>query len=152
MPSDRALTRLAMGLGATGLRLMGKLNVPVYRATRGRLMGKVGKAPVLLITTTGRKSGRLRTAPVCYLADGDRVIVIGSNAGNRNAPAWALNLEANPDAEVEIGDERRKVLARVAEGEERAELWRKMTDQYSGFDEYEARTDRDIALFVLDPR
>ncbi len=152
MPSDRALTRLAMGLGATGLRLMGKLNVPVYRATRGRLMGKVGKAPVLLITTTGRKSGRLRTAPVCYLADGDRVIVIGSNAGNRNAPAWALNLEANPDAEVEIGDERRKVLARVAEGEERAELWRKMTDQYSGFDEYEARTDRDIALFVLNPR
>jgi F420H(2)-dependent quinone reductase len=152
MPSDRALTRLAMGLGATGLRLMGKLNVPVYRATRGWLMGKVGKAPVLLITTTGRKSGRLRTAPVCYLADGDRVIVIGSNAGNRNAPAWALNLEANPDAEVEIGDERRKVLARVAEGEERTELWRKMTDQYSGFDEYEARTDRDIALFVLDPR
>jgi len=152
MPSDRALTRLSMGLGATGLRLMGKLNVPVYRATRGRLMGKVGKAPVLLITTTGRKSGQLRTAPVCYLADGDRVIVIGSNAGNRNAPAWALNLEANPDAEVEIGDERRKVLARVAEGEERAELWRKMTDQYSGFDEYEARTGRDIALFVLDPR
>jgi len=141
-----------MGLGATGLRLMGKLNIPVYRATRGRFMGKVGKAPVLLITTTGRKSGQLRTAPVCYLADGDRVIVIGSNAGNRNAPAWALNLEANPDAEVEIGDERRKVLARVAEGEERAELWRKMTDQYSGFDEYQARTDRDIALFVLDPR
>jgi len=152
MPSDRALTRLSMGLGATGLRLMGKLNIPVYRATRGRFMGKVGKAPVLLITTTGRKSGQLRTAPVCYLADGDRVIVIGSNAGNRNAPAWALNLEANPDAEVEIGDERRKVLARVAEGEERAELWRKMTDQYSGFDEYQARTDRDIALFVLDPR
>lgn len=138
-------------MGATGLRLMGKLNVPVYRASKGRLMGNIGKAPVLLITTRGRKSGQLRTAPVCYLADRDRLIVIGSNAGNKNAPAWALNLQATPAAEVDVSGEQRKVIARLAEGEERAELWRKMVDQYSGFDEYEARTDRAIALFVLDP-
>ena len=79
-----------------------------------------------------------------YLADGERLIVIGSNAGHKSAPAWSLNLEANPDAEVEVGGKRRKVRARVAEGEERAELWRKMNEQYSGFDDYSARTTREI--------
>lgn len=139
-------------MGAQGLRWTGKLNVPVYRATGGRIGGKVGKAPVLLLTTTGRKSGQPRTAPVVYLADGERLVVIGSNAGHTRAPAWSLNLKANPDSEVEVGRDRRPVRARVAEGEERADLWRKHNDQYSGFDEYEERTDRDIAVFVLEPR
>lgn len=151
MLSDRTLARLSMSVGETGLRLAGRLNIPVYRATKGRLMNKYGKAPILLITTTGRKSGQRRTAPVCYLADGERLIVIGSNAGNEKAPAWALNLQADPNAEVEVAGRRRKVTARVAQGDERAELWRKMIGQYSGFDAYEARTHRDIALFVLDP-
>ena len=152
MPSDRFYTRFSMSLGATGLRWAGKMNVPLYRASGGRLMGKVGRAPVLLLTTTGRKSGRRRTAPVVYLADGDRYVVIGSNAGNARVPAWSLNLKANPDAEAEVGRKRVKVRARVAEGEERADLWRKSNLQYAGFDDYEARTDRDIALFVLEPR
>jgi deazaflavin-dependent oxidoreductase (nitroreductase family) len=78
--------------------------------------------------------------------------VIGSNAGNENPPAWALNLLAHPDAKVEIRGERREVRARVAEGEERAELWRRMNDQYDGFDGYRERTARDIRLFVLEPR
>ena len=143
---------MSMAIGGAGLRWTGKLNVPVYRATGGRLMGKVGRAPVLLLTTTGRKSRKARTAPAVYLADGERLVVIGSNAGNKRAPAWSLNLKANPDAEVEVGRERRPVRARVAEGEERADLWRKHNDQYAGFDEYEERTDRDIAVFVLEPR
>jgi deazaflavin-dependent oxidoreductase (nitroreductase family) len=138
-------------IGATGLRWTGRLNVPIYRLSGGRLLGKVNKAPVLLLTTTGRKSGRQRTAPVVYLADGENYVVIGSNAGHSRAPAWSLNLEANPEAEVEVGRARRTVKARVAEGEERAELWRRHNEQYSGFDEYEARTNRDIALFVLEP-
>ena len=134
------------------LRAMGKLNVPVYRATRGRLMGHVNRAPVLLLTTTGRKSGEPRTAPVVYLDEGNRLVVIGSNAGNVRAPAWALNLVANPDANVEIRGEKREVRARVAEGEERAELWRKMNEQYGGFEDYRARTSRDIRVFVLESR
>jgi deazaflavin-dependent oxidoreductase (nitroreductase family) len=134
------------------LRTLGKLNVPVYRLTRGRVLGKVGKAPVLLLTSTGRRSGAQRTAPVVYLADGANVIVIGSNAGNERAPAWSYNLKANPDASVEIYGERRAVRARIAEGEERADLWRKMNAQYAGFDDYEERTSRDIAVFVLEPR
>jgi deazaflavin-dependent oxidoreductase (nitroreductase family) len=151
MLSDRFYSRFSMSLGATGLRWAGKMNVPLYRASGGRLMAKVGRAPVLLLTTTGRKSGQKRTSPVVYLADGERMIVIGSNAGNAHAPAWSLNLKAEPAAEVEIGRRRIAVRARVAAGEERVELWRKSNEQYAGFDDYETRTNRDIAVFVLEP-
>ena len=151
MPSDRVYTRLST-TSAWELKAAGKLNVPLYRATRGRLFGAVAGTPILLLTTIGRRSRQTRTAPVVYLADGDRLIVIGSNAGHKAAPAWSLNLVANPDAEVEVGGSRRRVRARVAEGDERAELWRKMNEQYSGFDDYSARTTRDIRLFVLEPR
>jgi deazaflavin-dependent oxidoreductase (nitroreductase family) len=151
MPSDRTYTRLST-TSAWALKTFGKLHIPLYRASRGWLFGRLDRAPVLLLTTVGRRSGRSRTAPVVYLADGERLIVIGSNAGHDKAPAWALNLEANPVAEVELGAERRNVLARIAEGEERAELWRKVNEMYSGFDDYSARTTRDIRLFVLEPR
>jgi deazaflavin-dependent oxidoreductase (nitroreductase family) len=150
--SDSFNARLSMAMPAGMLRALGKLNVPLYRLTRGRVLGKVGQAPVLLLTSTGRRSGQRRTAPVVFLADGERLIVIGSNAGNTNTPAWSLNLQANPEAEVEIGGQRRSVTARVAEGEERAELWRRSNEQYNGFAAYEARTPRDIKLFVLEPR
>lgn len=154
MPSDHFYSRLSSSLGARGLRWTGKLNVPLYRASGGRIGGKVGRAPVLLLTTTGRKSGQQRTAPVVYLADGDDVVLINTNAGNAKIPAWSLNLRANPDAEVELGRKRHRVRARVAEGEERAELWRKHIDQYAGFDDYKEKLgpDREIAVFVLEPR
>lgn len=153
MPGDGLYSRFSMAIPDWGLRLIGKYNVPLYRATRGKIGGRVGRAPVLLLTTKGRKSGQLRTAPVLYrAADDDRLVVIGSNAGNAKSPAWALNLVANPDAEVQVGPQRRKVRARVAEGQERDDLWRHMTDQYSGFDDYRGRTARDIRLFVLEPR
>ncbi len=152
MPSDRTYTRM-LTTSAWALKAAGKLNVPLYRASRGRLFGRINRAPVLLLTTVGRRSGRPRTAPVLYLADGERLIVIGSNAGHSKAPAWALNLEANPIADVELrGGERRKVRARIAADEERAELWRRVNEMYSGFDDYSARTTRDIRLFVLEPR
>ncbi|HEV3282925.1 MAG TPA: nitroreductase family deazaflavin-dependent oxidoreductase [Solirubrobacteraceae bacterium] len=152
MLGDRFNARLSMAMPAGALRAMGKLNVPIYRLTRGRLMGKISRAPVLLLTATGRRSGQRRTAPVLYLEDGDRLIVVGSNAGNANTPAWSLNLQANPDAEVEVYGTHRLVRARVAEGDERMDLWRRANGQYGGFDEYEARTSRDIKVFVLEPR
>jgi F420H(2)-dependent quinone reductase len=150
--TDRINSVFSRSLGATGLRLAGKLNVPVYRISGGRLMAKVSQAPVLLLTTTGRRSGRQRTAPVCYLRDGERFVVIGSNAGNPNPPAWALNLLANPEAEVEVRKKRRPVTALLAEGDEREDLWRRMNQLYNGFDDYEKRTDRGINVFVLKPR
>jgi deazaflavin-dependent oxidoreductase (nitroreductase family) len=141
-----------MSMSAGTLRAIGKLNVPIYRLSRGRLMNKVGKAPVLLLTSTGRRSGQPRTAPVLYLEDGEGVVVIGSNAGNEHAPAWSYNLKAHPDAQIEIGAKRRLVRARVAEGDERAELWQKMNAVYAGFEDYDERTARDISVFVLEPR
>jgi F420H(2)-dependent quinone reductase len=149
---DKFYSRASQLMGASGLRLTGKLNVPLYRLSGGRVGARIADAPVLLLTTTGRKSGQPRTVPVVYLDDDGRLSVIGSNAGHSHTPAWSLNLQANPDAEVQVGRRRLPVRARVAEGQERAELWRKHNEQYSGFDEYEARTHRDIALFVLEPR
>jgi F420H(2)-dependent quinone reductase len=152
VPSDRFISRITMSLGTTGLRWTGKLNIPVYRLSGGRIGGKVGRAPVLLLTTTGRKSGEPRTAPVVYLADGENVILINTNAGNAKIPAWSLNLKANPDAEVEVGRERRPVRARIVEGEERADLWRKHNVQYAGFDDYKEKLEREPSVFVLEPR
>lgn len=132
--------------------MVGKLNAPVYRLTGGRVGGKVGKGPVLLLTTTGRKSGQPRTAPVLYLADGDRFVVINTNAGNQKTPAWSLNLKASPEAEVEVGRNRLQVRARIAEGEERNDLWRRHMEQYEGWDYYESKLDRQPDVFVLEPR
>jgi deazaflavin-dependent oxidoreductase (nitroreductase family) len=154
MPSDRFYSRLSHSLGVTGLRWVGKLNVPLYRASGGRLGGKIGRAPVLLLTTTGRRSGERRTAPVVYLQDDGRLSVIDTNAGNTRIPAWSLNLGANPEAEVQIKGKRLAVRARRAEGEERADLWRKHNRQYAGFDDYEEilPADRRITVYVLEPR
>ena len=151
MADDRRYYRFSMALGARGLRWVGKLNTPLYRLSGGRIGGKVNRAPVLLLTTTGRKSGQKRTAPVVYLTDGDNVVVINTNAGNERVPAWSLNLKADPAAEVEIGRQKRPVLARVAEGEERADLWRRHNEQFAGFDEYEKRLDRRPEVIVLEP-
>jgi deazaflavin-dependent oxidoreductase (nitroreductase family) len=152
MPSDRFYSRISMSLGARGLRWTGKLNIPLYRVSGGRIGGKVGQAPVLLLTTTGRKSGEPRTAPIVYLADGANVVLINTNAGNAKIPAWSFNLEANPEAEVELGRERRRVRARVAEGEERAELWRRHVEQFEGFDSYKQKLEREPSVWVLEPR
>jgi len=151
VPNDRTVARISNSLGARGLRWAGKLNVPLYRASGGRIGGRVNRAPVLLLTTTGRKSGQQRTAPVVYLRDGENVVVINTNAGNARVPAWSLNLQANPDAEVEVGRRRYPVRARIAEGEERTDLWRKHNEQYAGFDDYQTKLDRKALVVVLEP-
>jgi deazaflavin-dependent oxidoreductase (nitroreductase family) len=152
MLSDRQWAWFSHSLGARGLRLVGKLNVPLYRVSGGRLGSKVGMAPVLLLTTTGRKSGQPRTTPVVYLAHGPDVVLIDTNAGNERLPAWSHNLRANPEAEVEIGRQSRAVRARRAEGEERTELWRAHNTQYAGFDRYDAQLRREPSVWVLEPR
>jgi deazaflavin-dependent oxidoreductase (nitroreductase family) len=145
-------TRISMAMPQALFTATGKLNAHIYRLTGGRLLNRVGTAPVLLLTATGRRSGEKRTVPVVFLADGERQIVIGSNAGHATTPAWSHNLHANPDAEVQIRGKRRLVRARVADGAEREQLWRRMNEMYEGFDAYDANTSREIRLFVLEPR
>jgi F420H(2)-dependent quinone reductase len=154
MPSDHFISRFSHSLGARGLRAWGRVNVPIYRLSGGRVAGRIGRAPVLLLTTTGRKSGQKRTAPVVYLEDDGRLSVINTNAGNTRIPAWSRNLDANPEAEVEVGRRKIAVRARPAAGEERAELWRKHNHQYAGFDDYveDLPEDRPITVYLLEPR
>jgi deazaflavin-dependent oxidoreductase (nitroreductase family) len=151
MLSDRFYAKFSSTIGARGLRWAGKLNIPIYRLSGGRLMHKVGDAPVLLLTTTGRKSGEPRTAPVVYLERGEAMVLIDTNAGNEKLPAWSHNLKAKPQAEVQIGRDKLAVTARVAEGAEREELWRACNDQYSGFDEYITWMKRVPSVWVLEP-
>lgn len=139
--------------GNVVIRLMSALNVWIYRATGGRVGGKFLRgAPVLLLTTTGRKSGEKRVAPVLYLRDGERFVVVASKGGFANHPAWYLNLEANPAAEVELGADRIPVVARRASDDEKAALWPKLTAMYRDFDDYQARTERNIPVMVLSRR
>ena len=136
MLSDRFYAKFSNTVGARGLRWIGKLNAPAYRLSGGRIGAKVGDAPVLLLTTTGRKSGEPRTAPIVYLERGEAMILIDTNAGNEKLPGWSHNLKANPRAKVQVGSGKLAVTARVATGAEREELWRACNDQYAGFDEY----------------
>jgi F420H(2)-dependent quinone reductase len=151
MLSDRFYAKFSNTVGARGLRLIGKLNVPAYKLSGGRIGAKVGDGPVLLLTTTGRKSGEPRTAPILYLAHGEAMIVIDTNAGNEKLPAWSHNLKAKPLAEAQVGKRKLPVTARVAEGAERAELWRACNEQYSGFDEYITWMKRTPSVWVLEP-
>jgi deazaflavin-dependent oxidoreductase (nitroreductase family) len=151
MLSDHVFARFTILLPDAAIRFSGKFNAWIYRASRGRVAGRWAHEPILVLTTTGRRSGEWRSTTVLYHADGEHLIVIGSNTGSDRPPAWALNLVANPDAEVQIRSERFPVRARVAEGDERAALWAVMNDIYAGFGEYRERTDRDLLVFVLTP-
>lgn len=134
-----------------GLRGMGVLHRAIYRLTGGRLAGKVWNLSILLLTTTGRKSGTPRTTPLCYFPDGDDLVVIASNGGMDWYPDWWLNLVSDPHATVEIGRTRRRVVARAASPEERARLWAALTATAPGYLEYERRTSREIPLGLLRP-
>jgi deazaflavin-dependent oxidoreductase (nitroreductase family) len=131
---------------------MSKLNIWAYRLSNGRLGGKFpGGAPVLLLTTTGRKSGEKRVAPLLYLQDASDLIVVASKGGMAHHPFWYKNLEANPSVEVEIGNQKRPYRARRANAEEKARLWPRLVKMYGSYDDYQARTTRDIPVVILSP-
>ena len=123
----------------------------VYRATGGKLFGRMGKSPILLLNTVGRKSGKKRTSPLLYVMDGEDFVVIASKGGAATHPAWYLNLRANPEATVEIGDREVQVEAEVADPEDKARLWQKMVEMYPAYDAYQEKTEREIPLLILRP-
>ena len=128
-----------------------KLHSFVYRATNGRIGGSIVGSPVLLLTTTGRKSGRERTVPLLYLKDGEDLVVVGSNGGTATPPAWWLNLMVNPEAAVELGGSKARVRAEEAGSEEKERLWPKLVKMYGGYEDYRRRTNREIPVVVLHP-
>ena len=125
----------------------------IYRATHG-VVGHhfPGVPPMLLLDHVGAKSGRRRTAPLGYFTDGDDVVIIASKGGHPRHPAWYHNLRANPDTEIQVGSERRKVHARVATPEEHKRMWPKAVDTYGGYEGYQEKTDRVIPLVILERR
>ena len=139
--------------GTVAVKAMSALNTWAYRLSGGKIGGRFLRgAPVFLLTTIGRKTGEPRTAPLLYLRDEDRFVVVASKGGMSRHPVWYLNLEANPDVEVELGRERMKMSARRASDEEKARLWPKLVAMYRDYDDYQARTDRDIPVVILSPR
>lgn len=121
-----------------------------FRANAGKVAGPFEGAAMILITTTGAKSGQERIAPLVYQADGDRIVIFASKAGAPTSPDWYYNLVANPGAIAEIGTEKFPVTARVAEGEERDRLWNRQKELSPGFAAYEAKTTRTIPVVVLE--
>jgi deazaflavin-dependent oxidoreductase (nitroreductase family) len=130
----------------------GALNTFVYRLSAGRLMGRFPSgAPVCLLTTKGRRSGRPRTVPLLYLKDGSDYVVVASQGGAPRHPDWFLNLEADPHAKLEIGTHRFKVIARRVGEEERAALWPRVVAMYRPYEAYQRCTSRRIPLVRLRP-
>ncbi len=122
-----------------------------FRANAGKVGGMFEGAPMVLLHTTGAKSGQERVSPLMYQDLGDAIAIFASKAGAPDNPDWFHNVVANPDVTAEVGTETRPYRARVAEGDERERIWAAQKEIAPGFADYEAKTDRVIPVVVLDP-
>lgn len=121
-----------------------------FRANSGKVGGYFEGATLLLLTTTGAKSGKARINPLAYVTDGDRIVIIASKGGADTNPDWYRNLQAHPTATVEIGTERFQTRATVTEEPERTRLYAKMVEKMPGFADYERKTSRKIPVMTLE--
>ena len=124
----------------------------VYRASGGKLGGSMGKSPVLLLNTVGRKTGVERTTPLLYAKDSEDYAIVASYGGAPKHPDWFLNLQANPETSIEVGGRKINVRAEVATPEDKPRLWAKLTEMYPTYDDYQKKTDREIPVVILHPR
>ena len=127
-------------------------HVAYYRLTGGRLfLGPFGKSQTVLVDHVGRKSGKKRTSPLFYLADGDDIVLVASKGGSHKHPAWWLNLRDMDETDIQIGSERRHVTVREATPTEKERLWPLLVDIWPDYANYQERTDREIPLAILSP-
>jgi deazaflavin-dependent oxidoreductase (nitroreductase family) len=145
------IARLA-GVAQPDDDLFGDEHVRVYRETAGERGYHWRGTTILLLTTEGRTSGESRTTPLIHRTDGDRWIVVASKGGAPENPGWFENLKANPEATIQVQSESMPVHATAAEGEERGRLWSMMSGVWPAYDDYQARTDREIPVVVLTRR
>jgi len=132
--------------------LFGAEHVRAYRETDGKRGYRWRGTTILLLTTRGRRSGEERTAPLIHRTDGDRWVVVASKGGAPANPAWYENLAAEPDATIQVLGETVPVRAHTASGEERARLWASMAEVWPAYDEYQAKTEREIPVVVFTRR
>jgi deazaflavin-dependent oxidoreductase (nitroreductase family) len=123
--------------------------VTEFRANQGKVGGQFDKIPLILLTTTGAKTGRSLTKPLAFTRDGDRIVLIASFAGSPHDPAWFVNLVANPTVTVEVGTERFQARAVVTSGEERQRLFDQQAAKMPVFNDYQKKTQRQIPVVVL---
>lgn len=131
-------------------RAFSSMHAAAYRLTGGRAQNQ--KYPTMLLTVTGRKTGKPRTVPVIYIRDGDRFVIAAAYSGSDTDPVWWRNLHDNPQAELLVGGEHIQVQAARADADERPELWRRLVEMYPYFTEYQRRTTRQIPVIVLTPQ
>jgi len=136
---------------APDLTLVGENHIAAYRETNGETGYLWNGVPTLLLTVTGRRSGEARTSALIFGRDGDDYLVVASMGGAPMHPQWYLNLQANPQAEIQVRDRRITVTARTATPDEKPRLWSIMTELWPNYDVYQSRTDRDIPVVVLSP-
>ena len=132
--------------------LFGPEHVQVYRETGGERGYHWRGTTILLLTTTGRSTGEPRTMPLIHRTDGEHWVVVASKGGWPEHPQWFQNLEAQPEATIQVRAEEIPVSASIAQGEERARLWSLMTEVWPAYDEYQAKTDREIPVVVFERR
>jgi deazaflavin-dependent oxidoreductase (nitroreductase family) len=123
----------------------------LYRASGGRIGGKMGQVEVLLLTTTGRKSGKKRTLPLVYIMDGPAYVITASAGGADKNPGWFFNVRSNPQSLIQVREKQIKVTAEVAGPEKRSELWARLVELAPNFAGYEKRTSREIPMVILRP-
>lgn len=129
-----------------------QLQVNTYRRTGGKKMGTLRGMPLLLLTTTGRKTGKQRVTPLMYIRDGENYVITASNRGEDKQPAWYVNLRANPQVRIEVGDKTMDVAAQEANAEEKSHLWPQLVEKAPFFDDYQKKTTRDIPMVILQQR
>ena len=132
---------------------MADFNAPIieeFRANGGKVSGMFGGMDLLLLTTTGAKSGKVSTIPVAFTKDGDNFVVVASKGGAPNNPDWYHNLVAHPEVMIEVGTDKVPVRASETKGEERERLFEQHADRYPGFNDYKAKTTRTIPVFILE--
>lgn len=133
------------------LTLVGEDHIRVYRETGGDTGYLWNGVPTLLLTVTGRRTGRKLTSALIFGRDGDDYLVVASMGGAPSHPSWYVNLQAHPRADIQVRADEFAVVARTAPAAEKPRLWKTMTDVWPNYDVYQARTDRDIPVVVLTP-
>ena len=135
----------------TDLTLVGDSHIAAYRESGGEIGYLWNGVPTLLLTVTGRRTGRELTSALIFARDGDDYLIVASMGGAPKHPAWYLNLQADPKAEIQVKAEHIPVTARTATADEKPRLWGLVTEVWPNYDVYQTRTERDIPIVVLSP-